>query len=74
MKYTMTAKNERDSYTRQTKTNTAMLEARERINFMLDSISTPDELLGIEMGIEELFEDYGYSFRFENERDHEVNA
>lgn len=74
MKYTMTAKNERDNYTRQTKTNTAMLEARERINFMLDSISTPDELFGIETGIEELFEDYGYSFRFENEQGHEVNA
>lgn len=74
MKYTMTVKNERDNYTRQTETNTAMLEARERINFMLDSIATPDELLGIEAGIEELFEDYGYSFRFENEHGHEVNA
>ena len=66
MDYTMTIENKNDGYKRTNVTNTTMLEIRERINFMLDSIATPDELGGIELGLEELMEDYGYSFRWEN--------
>lgn len=66
MDYTMTIENKHDGYKRMNVTNTTMLEIRERINFMLDSIATPDELGGIELGLEELMEDYGYSFHWEN--------
>lgn len=67
MKYTMTAENKNDGYRQTLMTDTSMMEARERINFMLECIATPDELIYVQENMESIFEELGYSFTWESQ-------
>lgn len=62
MRHTFIAENKKDGFARTCNTSSTMIESRERINFMLDCIATPDELAYVEENMETIFEELGYSF------------
>lgn len=67
MDYNYSVRNNIDGYTAARKTSTAMLELRERIDFMLSVIATPDELGDVADAIEGTLGGLGYSFFWNGE-------
>ena len=67
MRHTFTAENKKDGFARTCNTNSTMIETRERINFMLECIATPDELIYVQENMETILEELGYSFTWESQ-------